>query len=68
MIRPAPRLLQGGIDPANNFTKFPLFKAEIDPDITLFGFSLDEVTARGDRIETITWTQLRVKTRVGFLY
>jgi hypothetical protein len=46
-----PRQLQGGIDPANDFTKFPLFKAEIDPDITLFGFSLDDVTARGDRIK-----------------
>ena len=44
-----PRHLKGGID--SNFTKFPLFKAEIDPDITLFGFSLDEATARGDRIE-----------------
>ncbi|MEO8763664.1 MAG: hypothetical protein ABI416_05225 [Ginsengibacter sp.] len=44
-----PRHLKGGIDTA--FTKFPLFKADIDPDITLFGFSLDEATARGDRIE-----------------
>ena len=46
-----PRHLKDGIDPASNETKFPLFKAEIDPDITLFGFSLDEKTARGDRIE-----------------
>ncbi|CAN5135498.1 hypothetical protein BH11BAC5_BH11BAC5_45320 [soil metagenome] len=44
-----PRQLKGGID--SNFTKFPLFKAEIEPDVTLFGFSLDEKTARGDRIE-----------------
>ena len=44
-----PRHLKGGID--SSFTKFPLFKADIDPDITLFGFSLDETTARGDRIE-----------------
>ena len=43
------RLLKGGID--SQFTKFPLFKAEIDPDITLFGFSLNEDQARGDRIE-----------------
>jgi hypothetical protein len=44
-----PRQLKGGID--SSFTKFPLFKAEIEPDVTLFGFSLDEATARGDRIE-----------------
>lgn len=44
-----PRHLKGGID--STFTKFPLFKAEIEPDITLFGFSLDEKTARGDRID-----------------
>jgi hypothetical protein len=45
----APRKLKGGIDSAN--TKFPLFKADIEPDITLFGFDLDEDEARGDRIE-----------------
>lgn len=46
-----PRQLDGGLDPTGKQTKFPLFKAEIDPDITLFGFALDEKTARGDRIE-----------------
>lgn len=45
-----PRQLKGGIDA--NFTKFPLFKAEIDPDITLFGFNLEEDEARGVRIES----------------
>ena len=45
-----PRLLKDGIDPTKDETKFPLFKAEIDPDITLFGFSLGEDEARGDRI------------------
>lgn len=45
----APRKLKGGIDSTN--TKFPLFKAEIEPDITLFGFDLIETEARGDRIE-----------------
>ncbi|HEY6978178.1 MAG TPA: hypothetical protein VH396_17880, partial [Chitinophagaceae bacterium] len=44
-----PRRLKGGIDSTN--TKFPLFKAEIEPDITLFGFDLEEDEARGDRIE-----------------
>ena len=44
-----PRKLKGGIDSVN--TKFPLFKAEIEPDITLFGFDLEEDEARGDRIE-----------------
>ncbi|KAA9038474.1 hypothetical protein FW778_13000 [Ginsengibacter hankyongi] len=46
-----PRHLKDGIDPTSTDTKFPLFKAEIDPDITLFGFSLTEDQARGDRIE-----------------
>jgi hypothetical protein len=46
-----PRHLKNGIDPTSTDTKFPLFKAEIDPDITLFGFSLKEDEARGDRIE-----------------
>lgn len=46
-----PRHLKDGIDPTSADTKFPLFKAEIDPDITLFGFSLTEDQARGDRIE-----------------
>jgi hypothetical protein len=46
-----PRILKDGIDPTSTDTKFPLFKAEIDPDITLFGFSLGEEEARGDRIE-----------------
>ncbi|MET0298969.1 MAG: hypothetical protein ABW036_04380 [Flavitalea sp.] len=32
--------------------KFSLFKADIDPDITLFGFDLDPETAQGIRIET----------------
>ena len=45
-----PRKLKGGgIDSV--FTKFPLFKASIEPDITLFGFSLQEDEARGIRIE-----------------
>ena len=35
----APRKLKGGIDSTN--TKFPLFKAEIEPDITLFVFDLE---------------------------
>src|SRR4030095_14285584 len=34
-----------------NFIKFPLFKADIDPDITLFGFDLTPDIARGIRIE-----------------
>jgi hypothetical protein len=45
----SPRKLKGGIDSSN--TKFPLFTAEIEPDINLFGFDLEEEEARGDRIE-----------------
>lgn len=45
-----PRKLKGGINSTQ--TKFPLFKADIDPDITLFGFDFTEEQARGDRIET----------------
>ena len=30
---------------------YPIFSAELEPDITLFGFSLTEETARGDRVE-----------------
>jgi len=47
-----PRKLKGGIDATQ--TKFPLFKAEIDPDITLLGFDLDKDEARGERIENST--------------
>jgi hypothetical protein len=46
-----PRLLpdaDAGITPAN--TKMPLFRAEIEPDITLVGFDLTDVQAKGERI------------------
>ncbi|MBO9699888.1 MAG: hypothetical protein J7604_06725 [Sporocytophaga sp.] len=45
-----PRKLKGGIN--STITKFPLFKAEIMPDISLFGFNLNEDDARGERIES----------------
>ena len=45
-----PRRLKGGINSSN--TKFPLFKAEIDPDITLCGFDLDEIQAKGEKLTT----------------
>lgn len=43
-----PRKLPNTISPAN--TKFPLFKATLQPDITLFGFDLTAEEANGDRI------------------
>lgn len=45
-----PRKLKGGIDSVN--TKFPLFKADIDPDITLCGFDLDVPEARGEKLNS----------------
>lgn len=42
------RKLQDPVSPEN--TKFPLFKAELKPDITLFGFDLTAEIANGDRI------------------
>jgi hypothetical protein len=44
-----PRTLKGGSDGTD--LKFPLFKADIDPDITLFGFDLQANDAQGERIE-----------------
>jgi len=43
-----PRKLLDPVSPAT--TKFPLFKAELKPDITLFGFDLTAEIANGDRI------------------
>jgi hypothetical protein len=43
-----PRKLPENITQAN--TKFPLFKADLEPDITLFGFDLTAEIANGDRI------------------
>jgi len=43
-----PRKLPNTITTAN--TKFPLFKATLKPDITLFGFDLTAEIANGDRI------------------
>lgn len=43
-----PRRLPNTITTAN--TKFPLFKATLKPDITLFGFDLTAEKANGDRI------------------
>lgn len=45
-----PRKLPATITTAN--TKFPLFKAELKPDITLFGFDLTAEIANGHRITT----------------
>jgi hypothetical protein len=42
------RKLQEPLSPANSI--FPLFKAELKPDITLFGFDLTAEIANGDRI------------------
>ncbi len=44
-----PRKLKAGLEPA--ITKFPLFKAEIDPDITIIGFDLGAEEARGEKIQ-----------------
>lgn len=44
-----PRKLKENTDGTS--IKFPLFKADIDPDITLFGFDLDPEEAQGIRIE-----------------
>jgi hypothetical protein len=42
------------LDPVSKeTTKFPLFKAELKPDITLFGFDLTAEEANGDRITTV---------------
>ncbi len=46
-----PRKLHGGITLDPQFTRFPLFKAELKPDITLFGFNLTAEEANGHRIE-----------------
>jgi hypothetical protein len=43
-----PRKLKQGLNPG--ITKFPLFKADIDPDITLVGFDLEATEARGEKI------------------
>ena len=43
------RELSDGMTPEN--TKFPLFSAELEPDIMLFGFDLDAEEAQGVRIE-----------------
>lgn len=43
------RMLPGSITPEN--TKFPLFSAELEPDIMLFGFDLDAEEAKGTRID-----------------
>jgi hypothetical protein len=45
-----PRRLLDGISSAN--TKFPLFKADIDPDITLCGFDLDVIQAKGEKLSS----------------
>lgn len=45
-----PRKLPNNITTSN--TKFPLFKATLKPDITLFGFDLTAEQANGDRITT----------------
>lgn len=47
-----PRKLKGDID--GKEIKFPLFKADIDPDITLFGFDLQPKEAAGERIEDVS--------------
>lgn len=44
-----PRKLKGDI--GGKELKFPIFKADIEPDITLFGFDLEAPEARGERIE-----------------
>lgn len=44
----APRKLKQGVDPG--ITKFPLFKADIDPDITIIGFDLGADEAKGELI------------------
>jgi hypothetical protein len=44
-----PRKLAGGIDSIH--TKFPVFKAEIDPDISIFGFELSKADAMGQRLQ-----------------
>ncbi|MEM7373631.1 MAG: hypothetical protein AAF587_33720 [Bacteroidota bacterium] len=41
------RILRSAEAPEN--FEFPLFKAQIDPDIALLGFSFDAATAKGDR-------------------
>ena len=46
------RKLPNSITEAN--TKFPLFKAEIEPDITLVGFDLTDKEAMGDRLKKAT--------------
>lgn len=43
-----PRKLKAGIDAS--ITKFPVFEAEIDPDITLMGFDLGIDEARGEQL------------------
>ena len=46
-----PRLLPADAESLNpQNTKFPLFRAEILPDITLLGFDLTDVEAHGERI------------------
>lgn len=46
-----PRLLPADAESLNpQNTKFPLFRAEIQPDITLLGFDLTDVEAHGERI------------------
>jgi hypothetical protein len=47
-----PRKLKDAVSPET--TKFPLFKAELKPDITLFGFDLTAEIANGDRLEKAT--------------
>ncbi|MBT8183500.1 MAG: hypothetical protein KJN76_01565, partial [Eudoraea sp.] len=42
------RVLPETISPGN--TKFPLFSAELEPDIMLFGFDLEADEAKGDRV------------------
>ena len=43
----APRVLPDPIDSGN--IKFPLFQAELEPDIAIFGFDLEMDEAKGDR-------------------
>lgn len=45
-----PRKLDGGITLDPGKTRFPLFKGELQPDITLFGFNLTAEEANGHRI------------------
>ncbi|MBE7173192.1 MAG: hypothetical protein INR73_21640 [Williamsia sp.] len=47
-----PRKLKEGI--AFGSTKFPVFKADIDPDITLMGFDLQAAEAKGEQLTGTT--------------